>query len=111
MKVAPIARGPGEKKMKSTTQSAAAVGLAVERRAYVLQLKGVPHLPALPPGIAYGDDNGYRYLAMQLMSGSLLDRAKAVGGRFPDTMVAHVGVALVRGPHRCCAVCTIIITL
>ena len=95
-KVAAIARGKGEKKVKATTQSSGAVGLAVERRAYVLQLKGVPHIPTLPPN-NYGDDLGYRYLVMQLMSGSLKDKARTVGGVFSPAAIAHVGASLVRG--------------
>lgn len=103
LKACPIARGPGEKRVKTTTQSAGAVGLAVERRAYVLQIKGAPHVPALPPN-GYGDESGYRYLVMQRMGDNLKDRAEAVGGAFTPGAVALVGQALVRvAPFSACS--------
>lgn len=96
LKVAPLARGPGEKKIKATTQSSAAIGLAVERRAYALQLRGVPNIPALAPGpSAFGDDQGFRYMAMQKMSITLKEKLDQAGGRFSAAAVAHVGAAMV----------------
>lgn len=95
LKTCRISRGKGEKKVKSTTQSQGAVALAVERRAYVIQLKGVPNLPELPPS-NYGDDKGYRYLAMQKMAEDLKTRVASVGGRLSPAAVAYVGNAVVR---------------
>jgi eukaryotic-like serine/threonine-protein kinase len=102
LKTCRISRGKGEKKVKSTTQSQGAVALAVERRAYVIQLKGVPNLPDLPPS-NYGDDKGYRYLAMQKMAEDLKTRVASVGGRLSPTAVAYVGHAVVSvEPVACC---------
>jgi hypothetical protein len=83
IKVAQIERGVSEKKTKSTTQSDGAIGLAVERRVYEVQLRGVPGVPRLPPR-NYGDSNGYRYLVMQRMSDTLKDRVKTHGPLSPQ---------------------------
>jgi hypothetical protein len=94
IKVAQIERGLGEKKTKSTTQSDGAIGLAVERRVYEVQLRGLPGVPSLPPR-NYGDSDGYRYLVMQAMSNTLKDRVKTHGA-LSSQASAYVATKLVR---------------
>ena len=101
IKLAVLARGPKERKVKGSTQSDAAIGLAVERRAYALQLPRMPGVPALPAA-AYGEALGYRYLVMQRLGQNLKQRAADVGGRFSPPAIAHVASSLV-GAHRVCA--------
>ena len=97
IKVAKLERGPREKKLKGITQSDGAIGLAVERRVYQVQLPGMPGVPRLPKS-PYGDVLGYRYLAMQRLDASLKEKAAACGGRtrFSDEAIALVAASLVR---------------
>ena len=81
--------------MKGLTQSDGAIGLAVERRVYQVQLPGLPHVPSLPAG-CYGDSNGYRYLVMQLMGDNLKQRLEKCGGAISSEGAALVAHTLVR---------------
>lgn len=71
--------------MKGLTQSDGAIGLAVERRVYELQCRGMPGAPTVPSG-GYGDADGYRYLAMQRLGHTL----KAVVGIMTPPKPGHV---------------------
>lgn len=118
IKISRLERGPKEKKVKGTTQSDGAIGLAVERRVYQVQLPGLPNVPALPPQ-CYGDANGHRYLVMQRLGVNLKEKAAEVGGTFSPAAAALVATRLVRdaavtvsyhcnsmfGGDRVCGVC------
>jgi hypothetical protein len=99
IKVAPLERS--KKGRHKSNQSPEAVLLAKERLLYAAHLTNCAHIPRLPLR-CYGDDKGYRYLAMQLMSTSLSARLKEVGGAFSYGAVALVAVQAVRHCHCHC---------
>ena len=57
--------------------------------------RAVPHIPRVAPKDNYGNDRGYRYLAMSMLGDTLTRKVDGSGGRLSAAAVAHVGRQLV----------------
>jgi hypothetical protein len=95
LKVCPIEDAISCRNAKSR-QSQAAVSLSKERLLFCSSLRNVPNVPRVVPGASYGNVDGQRYLAMDLLGPSLTSFAARHGGKLSAAAVAHIGRQCVR---------------
>lgn len=90
----PPSVGAKRKNKKDDALKKNADTLYMEQLVYKNYLMGVARIPALPGLLAYGEDQGLRFLVMQRLGRTLIEDFEANAKRYPPATLAAYGVQM-----------------